>query len=170
MLIIATKNSGKLREIKQILKSIDIPIVSLANLKKKPRIVENADTFSANACKKALPVSRLYPKDIVLGEDSGLTVNYLNGLPGVKSKRYAGPSGDPTRNNSKLLKTLKITIQDQDDIKRVGRLIQQVPPIGQMVDDDQPHVHFFDYRSEEVKDDRRTDEQYPNVAVLLNSS
>ena len=105
-LIIATQNKGKLREIKGILKGIGIPIISLIELKKKFRIVENRKTFTENATKKAVSVSKAYRRDYVLGEDSGLVVNYLGGLPGVYSKRYAGKSGNSKKNNAKLLKKL----------------------------------------------------------------
>jgi XTP/dITP diphosphohydrolase len=105
-LIVATSNKNKLKEIRQILSGLNLPIVCLADLRKKVRIVENAKTFAGNAAKKALPVSKLYPKDLVLGEDSGLAVDYLKGAPGVRSKRYASASGDQERNNVKLLKAL----------------------------------------------------------------
>jgi len=105
-LIIATKNKGKLREIKEILKGINMRIVFLSELKKRFRIVENGKTFTENAIKKAVSVSKAYPRDYVLGEDSGLVVNYLGGLPGVYSKRYAGKSGNSKKNNAKLLKKL----------------------------------------------------------------
>ncbi len=105
-LIIATNNKFKLKEIRHILKGLNFKIVSLADLKKKFRIVENGKTFTENAIKKTLPVSCIFKDDYVLGEDSGLVVDYLGGLPGVYSKRYAGKSGDQNKNNSKLLKAL----------------------------------------------------------------
>ena len=105
-LIVATKNKAKLREIKEILKGINLKIISLTDLKKKFRIVENGKTFTENAIKKAIPVSKAYPNDYVLGEDSGLVVNCLGGLPGIYSKRYAGRSGNPKKNNTKLLKKM----------------------------------------------------------------
>ena len=105
-LIVATRNKGKLREIKEILRGLDMRIVSLVDLKRRFRIVENGKTFKENAAKKAIPVSRVYKDDYVLGEDSGLVVKCLGGLPGVYSKRYAGKSGIASKNNSKLLKEL----------------------------------------------------------------
>jgi XTP/dITP diphosphohydrolase len=106
-LIIATRNKGKLREIKDILKELNSEIVSLADLKKKFRIVENGLTFFENASKKALTVSKVYTGDYILGEDSGLEVVYLDGAPGVYSKRYAGKSATDIKNNTKLLRALK---------------------------------------------------------------
>ena len=105
-LIVATRNQSKLREIRQILNGIDLRIVSLSDLKKKIRIVENGKTFSENAIKKAMAVSKLHRDDCVLGEDSGLEVDYLRGAPGIYSKRYASMSGNQVKNNNKLLKEL----------------------------------------------------------------
>ncbi len=106
-IIVASKNKSKLKEIKSILKGLDVKIVSLENLKKKFRIIENGETFCENAAKKAIPVSEKYKNDYVLGEDSGLEADYLNGAPGIFSKRYSGPSGNSKNNNQKLLKQLE---------------------------------------------------------------
>tara|TARA_B100000315_G_C14539095_1_gene569960 strand:- start:247 stop:846 length:600 start_codon:yes stop_codon:yes gene_type:complete len=112
-LIVATRNNNKLKEIKQILKDLDLRIISLEALRKKIRIVENGETFLENAAKKALAVSKAYPRDYVLGEDSGLEVDYLNGAPGIRSKRYAGKTGSQKKNNSKLLKALTGVLSSQ---------------------------------------------------------
>ena len=106
-LIVATKNNDKSKEIKGILKGLGVSIVSLNELEKKFRIVENGKTFQENAFKKALPVSRHYKNDYILGEDSGLEVNYLNGAPGIYAKRYSGPKATYESNNKKLLKNLQ---------------------------------------------------------------
>ena len=89
-LIIATRNKGKLREIKHILDGRNLQIVFLSQLKKNFRIKEDGVTFLENALKKAMSVSRAYPDDLVAGEDSGLEVEYLGGKPGIFSKRYSG--------------------------------------------------------------------------------
>jgi len=106
-LIIATKNEGKLREIKHLLKGVKIPIISLAQLDTKFHIKENGKTFFENAVKKTLPVSKIYKDDLVAGEDSGLEVNYLKGAPGVYSKRYSGKNWTYEKNNLKILKKLQ---------------------------------------------------------------
>ncbi|UCG34964.1 MAG: RdgB/HAM1 family non-canonical purine NTP pyrophosphatase [Candidatus Omnitrophota bacterium] len=105
-LIIATRNKGKLREIKHILGGLNLSIISLNQLKKPIRIKEDGHTFLENALKKALPVSRMYPLDLTVGEDSGLEVECLNGAPGILSKRYCGRGATDLKNNSKLLKKL----------------------------------------------------------------
>jgi len=106
-LIVATKNKDKFREVKSILKGLAISIVSLNQIEKKFHIVENGKTFQENAFKKALPVSKYFKDDYVLGEDSGLEVSYFNGAPGIYSKRYSGPRATYQLNNEKLLKNLK---------------------------------------------------------------
>jgi XTP/dITP diphosphohydrolase len=106
-LIIATKNKGKLREIKEIMGGLKISIVSLAEVDKKFRIKENGKTFLENAIKKTIPVSKVYKDDYVVGEDSGLEVECLAGAPGVFSKRYSGKNATDIKNNLKILKRLK---------------------------------------------------------------
>ncbi|MCK5393436.1 MAG: non-canonical purine NTP pyrophosphatase, partial [Candidatus Omnitrophica bacterium] len=106
-LIIATSNQGKLKEIRRILEGINIPIISLNELDKKFRIIENGKTFLDNAVKKALPVSSVYTDDYVVSEDSGLCVDFLNNAPGIFSKRYSGKNATDLKNNLKLLKELK---------------------------------------------------------------
>jgi len=106
-LIVATKNKDKFKEIKGILRGLGASVVSLNELEKKFRIVENGKTFQENAFKKALPVSRHYKDNYVLGEDSGLEVDYLNAAPGIYAKRYSGSKATHKSNNKKLLKNLK---------------------------------------------------------------
>lgn len=101
-LVIATKNAGKLRELKRYLRNIRADIVSLLEFEKTPRIIENGSTFRANAAKKAR-VTSLFTKGLVLADDSGLVVDALGGMPGVKSSRFAGPNKRDRDNNRKLL-------------------------------------------------------------------
>jgi XTP/dITP diphosphohydrolase len=106
-LIVATQNQGKLREIKHILRGLKIPIVCLNQLDKKFHIRENGKTFFENAVKKTKPVSLVYKDDLVAGEDSGFIVDFLDGKPGVLSKRYSGKNWTYHKNNLKILKKLK---------------------------------------------------------------
>lgn len=104
-LVIATKNVGKLRELKRYLKNMRVDVVSVSEFKNPPRIVENGRTFKANALKKALITSR-FTKGLVLADDSGLSVDALGGAPGIKSARFAGPRKSDKDNNRKLLRLL----------------------------------------------------------------
>lgn len=118
-LIIATKNKSKLKEIKNILAGIYLDIIALSDLSKKFNITEDGKTFYANAKKKAVPVSAKYPDDYVVGEDSGLAVDYLEGAPGIYSKRYSGKNATDSKNNQKLLNQLK----GLDGKKRTAKFI-----------------------------------------------
>jgi XTP/dITP diphosphohydrolase len=101
-LLVATKNKKKLKEIKEILKGLDLNLTSLGNYPKVLRIIENGKTFKENAVKKALKSARVFKK-LSLGEDSGLCVDALGGEPGVYSSRFAGKDKSDAKNNSKLL-------------------------------------------------------------------
>lgn len=104
-LVVATKNREKLTEIKEILKGLNLRILSLADYPKAPRIIENGKTFRENAIKKAVKIARFTGK-LTLGEDSGLCVDILKGKPGVYSSRFAGKAKSDPQNNRKLLKIL----------------------------------------------------------------
>lgn len=110
--IIATKNSGKVREFVQIFSEIlpkdMIGVSSLLDFEDIPEIVEDGKTFSENALIKARTVSLMKgaEKCVVIGDDSGIEVDALKGAPGVKSARYAGPNATDEENNQKLLKKL----------------------------------------------------------------
>jgi len=101
--VFATRNQGKLTELRQLLADLDgaIDVVSAAELA-LPDVVEDADTFAGNAAKKAREASRASGLP-ALADDSGLEVDALGGAPGVVSARYAGPDQDDRRNNAKLL-------------------------------------------------------------------
>jgi len=104
-LLVATKNKKKLAEIKEILKSADLKIISLEDYPKAPRIIENGRTFRENAIKKAVRIAH-FTKKLILGEDSGLCVYALGGKPGIYSSRFAGKNKSDKQNNLKLLKLL----------------------------------------------------------------
>jgi XTP/dITP diphosphohydrolase len=105
-LLIATKNQGKLREIRELLSDLDIKITSLADYPHCPEIVEDGKTFAQNALKKAATIA-LYTGKLVMGEDSGLEVKALKNRPGIYSARYSDPNATDRKNNLKLLRELK---------------------------------------------------------------
>ena len=105
-LIIATKNEKKLHELRRYLKGVSATVISLKDFKRVPRIVENGNTFKANAIKKALVISK-FTGALTLADDSGLAVKFLKGEPGVRSSRFAGPRKSDKQNNKKLLKLMK---------------------------------------------------------------
>ena len=105
-LVVATKNKKKLSEIKDILKCMDLKLLSLDTYKNVPRIIENGKTFQENAIKKAVKLAS-FTGQLCLGEDSGLCVNALGGAPGIYSARFSGRDKSDIKNNLKLLRLLK---------------------------------------------------------------
>ena len=106
-LVFATRNQGKLVELRQLLAGVDVLSIDEAEAKLGvtiPEVVEDADTFAGNAAKKAREVSDA-TRLPALADDSGLEVDALGGAPGVLSARYAGGKGDAA-NNTKLLDAL----------------------------------------------------------------
>lgn len=105
-IVFASRNEGKVKEIKNMLDGMDIDLVSLNNYKSIPEIVEDGDSFLQNALKKAIIVSEI-TGETVLADDSGLQVDVLGGEPGIHSARYAGEQATDNENNNKLLAKLK---------------------------------------------------------------
>jgi len=88
-LLIATNNPGKLLEYRTILKDLSLELVTLKDLNIKANVEEDGKTFKENAIKKAKFYSKLTGLP-TLAEDSGLEIDYLNGEPGIKSRRWPG--------------------------------------------------------------------------------
>ena len=123
-LIIASNNKKKIKELKEILNELDYEIKSLADEGIDIEVEEDKDTFEANAEKKAKEIYEFLLKKgekdfIVLSDDSGIEVDYLNGAPGVYSARYSGEHGDDEANNKKLLLELKGVSKE----KRTARFV-----------------------------------------------
>lgn len=104
--MIATKNKGKFREIEACLKGLGFKLLSLYDLSEELHLVEDEETFRANALKKAREVARRTGK-LTVADDSGLEVEVLGGLPGVRSARFAGEGASDEENNQKLLEMLR---------------------------------------------------------------
>jgi XTP/dITP diphosphohydrolase len=104
-LVVASRNQKKFKEIKQILKGLNLKIISLRDYPRAPYITENGKTFKENAIKKATQIAR-FTKKLTLGEDSGLEVTVLDGKPGIYSSRFSGKNKSDLKNNLKLLSLL----------------------------------------------------------------
>ena len=87
--IFATGNQGKMKEIREILGDLDIELLSLKDAGIHADIVEDGKTFEENAQIKARTICNL-TGEIVLADDSGLEIDYLNKEPGIYSARYMG--------------------------------------------------------------------------------
>ena len=105
-IIVATSNAGKLEEYERLLGGVpDVQLESMASLAESVHVVEDGDTFYANALKKARAVASVAGV-LSMADDSGLEVDALGGRPGVHSARYAGSDATDAQNNEKLLREL----------------------------------------------------------------
>jgi len=115
-IVLATRNRGKMREVKEILGDLGIELLTLDELGPVPEVEEGGETFLENAVKKAKEVSS-HTGLPALADDSGLEVDRLNGAPGVRSARFAGPGASDSDRYGKLLSLL----EGVPDEKRTAR-------------------------------------------------
>ncbi len=108
----ASGNQGKINEMKMLLNKLigdgRLAFHSQGELPVYSAPPENGDSFVANARIKARSLKAMKPGTWVFGEDSGLAVEGLNGLPGIHSARYAGPKAQDAENVAKLLKMMTL--------------------------------------------------------------
>ena len=104
-IIIASSNGGKVSEIKEIFSGLGSKILSLKDFDDVPEIIEDGDSFEANAKIKAYFTFEKYNIPAI-GDDSGLAVDQLDGRPGIFSARYSGENATYAENNEKLLREL----------------------------------------------------------------
>lgn len=104
-IVLATGNKGKLREFKQMCQD---EVVAFSELLGEFDIVEDGDTFAANALIKARTIyEKLGEEYLVISDDSGISLPILNGAPGIYSARYAGENATDKENLYKLIETVK---------------------------------------------------------------
>ncbi len=126
-IVFATGNAGKMREIREILKDMDMEILSMKEAGVNADIAEDGATFAENAVIKAETVARLlaakgdvaYEGAIVLADDSGLVIDALNGEPGIYSARYMGGDTPYSAKSADLVKRLT----GVPDEKRTARFV-----------------------------------------------
>jgi len=106
-LVLATSNKGKVREIKELCKAYEV--IPYSELIEEFEIVEDGDTFKENALIKARAVyEALGDEDaVVLADDSGISVDVLDGAPGIYSARYAGADANDKDNLYRLIDAIK---------------------------------------------------------------
>jgi XTP/dITP diphosphohydrolase len=105
-MVIASKNAGKIKEIKDMFAGMDMDVLSLNDFPGFPDIIEDGNSFYENALKKAKTVAQA-TGETALADDSGLEVEALGGAPGIYSARYAGEKADDKQNITKLLAQMK---------------------------------------------------------------
>lgn len=117
-IVLATKNKGKIKEFSRMFDPFDVEVLTIADLPDLPDVVEDGDTFEANARKKAEVISKITDLP-ALADDSGLEVEALGGEPGVYSARFAGPDATDAENNAKLVARM----QDVPEAARQARFV-----------------------------------------------
>ena len=117
-IIFATGNQGKMKEVKMILSDLGCEILSMKEAGITIDIVEDGKTFEENAMIKAQAIAKL-EKAIVLADDSGLEVDYLNKEPGIYSSRYLGEDTPYEEKNRQIMERL----EDVEWEKRTARFV-----------------------------------------------
>lgn len=117
-ILFATGNENKMKEIRMILSDLGMPIQSMKEAGIDVDIVEDGSTFEENAIIKATAIAKM-TGDIVLADDSGLEIDYLNKEPGIYSARYAGVDTSYDIKNRMLLDRL----EGVPDEKRTARFV-----------------------------------------------
>jgi len=104
-IVLASRNRKKTKEISEILAAVGFSVIPVTDFPDVPDVDEDGLSFAENAAKKASQVARQL-NQWVIGEDSGLMVDALNGAPGIYSARYSGAGATDEKNNAKLLMEL----------------------------------------------------------------
>ena len=125
-ILIATSNPGKLRDFAAAASAHGLTVMGIPNFSSLPPVIEDGETFEANAQKKAEQYSLAVRDEVVLADDSGLVVDALGGAPGIHSARYAASephsaenNTDDDANNARVLRELKGVPWE----KRSGRFV-----------------------------------------------
>lgn len=122
--IFATSNENKMKEIREILKDLDLEILSAKEAGIRMDVEENGKTFEENARIKAMAIAKECGK-IVLADDSGLEIDYLNKAPGVYSARFMGEDVSYTVKNKELIRKL----EGVEPEKRTARFVCAVAAV-----------------------------------------
>ena len=122
-ILIATNNLGKVKEIKDILNTPEIKILTMKDFPDLPKVEEDGKNYQENAFKKARKISE-YTGKICLADDSGLEIDYLKGKPGIYSSRWG--NSDEERIN-KVLKLLKNVPKNKRNAKFVCAAVLVFP-------------------------------------------
>lgn len=128
-IIFATGNENKMKEIRMILKDLGLEILSMKEAGADVEIIEDGMSFEENAEIKARSVARVLTNDIVLADDSGLEIDYLDKAPGIYSARFAGEDTSYDIKNRILLDRLE-GVPDEERTARFVCAVAAVFPDG----------------------------------------
>jgi XTP/dITP diphosphohydrolase len=130
-IIFATGNEGKMKEVRCILSDLGVDVLSLKEADIDIEIEENGTTFEENAIIKAKVISEL-TGELVLADDSGLEVDYLDKAPGIYSARYMGENTSYDIKNNKILELL-MDVPPENRTARFVCVIAAVLPNGKVL-------------------------------------
>ena len=130
-IIFATGNEGKMKEVRMILKDLGLPVLSMKEAGVQADIVEDGTTFEENAKIKAVAVQKLTGA-LVLADDSGLEIDYLNQEPGSYSARYMGEDTPYSVKNANLISRLA-GVPDEQRTARFVCAIAAAFPDGEVL-------------------------------------
>ena len=125
-IVFATGNKDKMREIREIMQDCNVEILSMKEAGIDPEINEDGATFEENAMIKAKAVAE-FTDAIVLADDSGLEIDYLNKEPGVLSARYMGEDTSYTIKNQSLIDRLEGVEKEQRTARFVCAIAAVLP-------------------------------------------
>ena len=117
-IIFATSNEGKMKEVRSILEDLGMEVLSMKEAGIQVDVVENGTTFEENAVIKATEIAKACG-EIVLADDSGLEIDFLNKEPGIYSARYMGEDTSYAIKNQNLIDRL----EGVEDEKRTARFV-----------------------------------------------
>lgn len=128
-IVFATRNENKMKEIRMILEDLGMEILSMKEAGVDVDIVEDGASFEENAEIKARAVARVLTNDIVLADDSGLEIDYLDKAPGIYSARFAGEDTSYDIKNNILLDRME-GVPDEERTARFVCAVAAVFPDG----------------------------------------
>lgn len=131
-IIFATGNAGKAREVAMMFADMDVKVQTLKEAGIDVEVIEDGKTFMENAIIKAKTIAQHTDK-IVLADDSGLVIDYLNGEPGIYSARYMGEDTSYDIKNNNLLERME-GVPEKDRSARFVCAMAAVMPDGEIVE------------------------------------
>lgn len=105
-LIVASRNKGKIKEIKELLAGLPYKVSSLLEHPDLPEVVEDGKTYRENALKKAVTIAKITGK-MTMSDDSGIEIKALGWRPGIYSARFAGEGASEEAKNAKIFNMIK---------------------------------------------------------------
>ena len=127
-IVFATGNAGKIKEIRMIMEDTGMEVVSMKDAGIRVDIEENGQSYEENALIKARAVAA-FTKDVVMADDSGLEIDYLNKEPGIYSARYLGEDTPYSVKNANLINRLE-GVPDEERTARFVCAVAAVFPDG----------------------------------------